>query len=88
MECETALSNETKTKELSFAALYHVVLEHLGPAACYGTVNYVHAFTHFLLTLLSTAHAQIYYCFTMVVLVTKHLCKKYLPTSLCDSRRL
>lgn len=34
MECETALSNETKTKELSFSALYHLVLEHLGPTEC------------------------------------------------------
>lgn len=30
MECETALSNEKKTKELSFPALYHIVIEHLG----------------------------------------------------------
>lgn len=37
MECETALSNETKTKELSFPALYHVVLDRLGPTACYGS---------------------------------------------------
>lgn len=39
MECETALSNETKTKELSFPALYHVVLDHLGPTVCYGTLS-------------------------------------------------
>lgn len=30
MECETALSNETKTKEPSFPALHHAVLEHGG----------------------------------------------------------
>lgn len=42
MECETALSNETKTKEASFPALYHAVLDHLGPTACYGTDNWTH----------------------------------------------
>lgn len=51
MECETALSNETKTKELSFSALYHLVLEHLGPTACSGNVNCVHVLNHLRLTL-------------------------------------
>lgn len=39
MECETALSNETKTKGASFPALYHAVLHHSGPTACYGPDN-------------------------------------------------
>lgn len=68
MECETALSNETKTKE-SFPALYHAVLEHWGPTARYGTVSCVHAFTHRLLTLISTAPIEIYY-FNMALLIT------------------
>lgn len=72
MECETALSNETKTKEPSFPALYHAVLEHWGPTARYGTVSRVHAFTHLLLTLVSTAHVEIYY-FNVVLLITVDL---------------